>query len=56
MMVVFACNAAIAGSDLTVTTGSKKFLKSLNGTALLEFVWDNRLMRIRNPWPSILLI
>lgn len=41
VMVIFAFANAMAGSGLTVTSGDKKFFKKMEGTAHLEFIWDN---------------
>lgn len=49
LMLAVVSISAMAGSDLTVIQGDKKFMKAADGNAVIEFVWDGATYDYKQP-------
>lgn len=52
LLVLVGCLTAMAGSDIKVTEGNKKFLKTAEGNAVLVFDWDGATFDNKEPLTS----
>lgn len=52
LLVLVGCMTAMAGSDIKVTEGNKKFLKTAEGNAILVFDWEGATFDNKEPLAS----